>query len=469
LVASELFSFEVLVGKGVEGAKGDEGDEGDEGQLPEVKLIKPDGFRPDYLYEVVYEAADPLVHGVCFAAVRDLMVAFKEGQGESNPLLVDDRPGVNRAFGFGVSQSGRFLREFLYSGFNESESSGRAFDGLIPHVAGGGLGSFNHRFATPTAYATQHQHQDSVTDRFPFTYARQKDPVGGREEGILDRAIASDTVPLVMHTQSSAEYWSRSGSLAHTDPLGEKDATIPERVRVYTFGGTQHGPASFPPGKGDGDNLSNPGNYRPLLRALLTAMDQWHTHGTLPPPSVFPRIAKNTLVDWKHTGFPRIPSVDNPQVIQEPSLLDFGPRWESERIMDQLPPRRVRSYRVKAARCDSDGNVLGCLLPPEVAVPTATYTGWNLYAPGRGPAGELVRLQGSYIPFSRTKQERDNNNDPRPSLDERYGDLDNYLTLLRKKCREMISDRYLLEEDVEPTIEVQRKQLSWTGFQPVQN
>ena len=437
-----------------------------DGELVEVKLKMTGGVQPEYLYELVYQAQDPLVHGVCFAAVRDLMVAFKEGQGEANPLLAGDQPGVNRTFGFGVSQSGRFLREFLYSGFNESEESRLAFDGLIPHVAGGGLGSFNHRFATPTAYATQHQHQDSATDRFPFTYVWQKDPISGEEQGILDRAAASQTVPLIMHTQSSAEYWSRSGSLAHTDPMGRTDATIPGAVRIYALGGTQHGPAGYPPSKGEGQNLANPGNYRPLLRALLTALDHWVTKGGPPPPSLFPRIRDRTLVDWQQagTGFPKIPGVEYPQVIQQPSLLDFGPRWRDEKIIDLLPPRKGADYRVLAARCDQDGNVLGCLLPPEVAVPTATYTGWNLYSPTKGPNGELVRLQGSYIPFPLTKQDRLDHKDPRRSLEERYGNLDNYLDQLREECQQMVRQRYLLAEDVEPTIEMQRKRLADAGF-----
>src|SRR5439155_11269761 len=118
-------------------------------------------------------------------------------------------------------------------------------------------------------------------------------------------------LPKVMHTQSAAEYWQRSGSLVHTDPLRKKDADIPSNVRVYAFGGTQHGPASDPPGRGIADNLLNPGDYKPQLRALLDALDAWVRDGKEPPPSVYPRIDKGTLVGWsqKETGFPGLPGV----------------------------------------------------------------------------------------------------------------------------------------------------------------
>ena len=201
------------------------------GQLPDVQLDLPAGFRPGYLYEVIYEAQDPLVHGTCFASVRDLIAAVKHGDGKGNPLLRGGNPVIHRAHGFGVSQSGRFLRELLYSGFNADTKGRIVFDGLMPHVAGGGLGSFNHRFAQPTAYATQHQLWDWPTDRFPFAYETQRDPVSKRQDGILRTATDLLTAPKVMHTQTATEYWSRSGSLVHTDPLGRHDARPPDNVR----------------------------------------------------------------------------------------------------------------------------------------------------------------------------------------------------------------------------------------------
>jgi hypothetical protein len=265
----------------------------------------------------------------------------------------------------------------------------------------------------------------------------------------------------VLHTQSAAEYWTRSGSLAHTDPLGTRDAEIPACVRVYLFGGTQHGPSSYPPGRGDGQSPANPGDYKPYLRALLLALDRWSQGGQPAPASVYPTIREGTLVAWDQpsSGFPVIPGVRYPTVIQQPSYWDYGPRWHTHRIIDQQPPISRGDYRVLVPRCGPDGNELGCLSPPEVAVPVATYTGWNLRHKEAGAENELVSLQGSYLPFPVTKGDRQKTNDPRLSIEERYGTLDKYLAELEAKCRHLENAGYLLSEDVARTLSVHRKRV----------
>ena len=431
-------------------------------QLPNVEVEMPGGMQSGSIYELIYEAADPLVMGVGFASVRDLIAAIKAGTGEGNPLVKDGQPFIRRAHGFGVSQSGRFLREFLYSGFNEDERGRPAFDGLIPHVAGGGLGSFNHRFAQPTRHSNQHDHHDYPPDRFPFAYETQTDPLSGQTDGILCRATETKTAPLVMHTQSAAEYWTRSGSLPHTDPLGVRDANVPERVRFYTFGGTQHGPSGWPLSQGNGQTLPNPGDYKPFLRVLLLALDRWAKDGTAPPLSVYPKISDDTLVDWRHagTGFPNIPGVNYPEIIQQPSWLDFGPRWQTEHIIDWQPPRFRGDYKVLAPRCGPDGNELGCLLPAEVAVPVATYTGWNLRKADVGAEGQLVSLTGSYIPFPVTKADRERTGDPRMSVHERYGSLDEYIRQFTLACDKLRAGGYLLDEDATRLIKLHRERVA---------
>jgi hypothetical protein len=431
-------------------------------QLPKVEVEVPAGLKPGFIYELVYEAQDPLVHGVCFAGVRDLISSLRRGTGDGNPFVINGKPYIRRAHGFGVSQSGRFLREFTYSGFNEDELGAKVFDGIIPHVSGSGLGSFNHRFAQPTRHCNQHDHHDYPADRFPFTYATQTDPLSGRTDGILRRSVQTKTAPLVFHTQSAAEYWTRSGSLSHTDPLGRTDAEIPENVRIYLFGGTQHGPSGYPPSKGFGQTLANPGDYRPFLRALLLKLDQWAAGTAKPPASVYATIAGGTLVPWdqQSTGFPNIPGVRYPTIIQQPPLLDFGPRWESQRIADLQPPRILGEYRVLVPKCDADGNEIGCLSPPEVAVPVATYTGWNLRHKDAGAENDLVSLTGSYIPFAATKAEREKSGDPRPSVAERYGTLEEYLHRLRAACEKLEREGYLLVEDVDRTVQIHRERVA---------
>ncbi len=440
-------------------------------QLPKVELEYPAGLKAGFIYELIYEAQDPLVHGVCFASVRDLISALKHGGGEQHPFAKDAAARFNRALGFGVSQSGRFLREFLQSGFNADESGKRVFEGLMPHVAGGGLGSFNHRFAQPTRHVNQHDHHDYPADRFPFTYDPQTDPFSGRNEGILQRAIASQTVPLVMHTQSAGEYYTRSGSLVHTDPLGEKDAKLPDTARVYAFGGTQHGPAGWPPSKGVGKYFNNPGDYKPLLRALLLALDRWVVTKQAPPPSVYPRLADGTLVTLSEArkAFVQIPGVEFPPVMQQPPFLDLGARWYSDRIIDQQPPLQKGIYQAKVPRPGKDGNeTAGTLLPPDVAVPLGTHTGWNLRRPDAGAENELVSLGGGYMPFAITKNEREQSGDPRLSLEERYGSFRGYIDQLEARCREMAKQGYLLESDI-PTIIQTQTQRSRSLFEELGN
>jgi hypothetical protein len=426
--------------------------EGVAGTLPQIRLRLKGGFEPGYLYELICEAEGPIVQGLGFAAVRDLVSFLRHDAGKRNPLTAAGKPALTRAYGFGVSQSGRFLRHYLYQGFNADERDRKVFDGLMPHVSGGGLGFFNHRFAQPTRHNAQHEEHLYPTDVFPFTYGEETDPFSRRREGILTRLAKEGDkfLPKVMHTQSAAEYWHRSGSLVHTDPRSRHDAALPENVRVYAFGGTQHGPAADPPPRGICDNLTNPGDYRPFLRALLDALDAWVRAGTLPPPSVYPRIDQKTLVDWRQasTGFPAIPDVRYPQVIQQPPKCDYGPDYPAKGITVE-PPRVLGVYEVHVPKSDRDGNDLGTLLPPEVAVPLATYTGWNLRRKEFGADSMLASLLGSYIPFAKTRAERLKSGDPRQSVEERYGSFEVYRKRFADTCDGLVRVRYLLREDAE--------------------
>ena len=367
----------------------------------QIRLKLAGGFRPGYLYELICEAEGPIVQGSGFAAVRDLVSFLRYDTSKRNPLrTATGKSAINRAHGFGVSQSGRFLRHFLYQGFNVDEKGRKVFDGLMPHVAGGGLGFFNHRFAQPTRHNGQHEDHLYPADVFPFTYGDSTDPFSKRTDGILRRS--AKLLPRVMHTQSAAEYWHRSGSLVHTDPLGTRDAVIPDSVRIYAFGGTQHGPAGFPPGRGSADNLLNPADYRPQLRALLDALDAWVRDDKSPPASVYPTIASGTLVGWqqKHTGFPSLPGVRYPEVIQRPQALDLGPDFATRGIITVEPPRIVGNYVVRVPKSDRAGNDRGTLLPAEVSVPLATFTGWNLRRRDVGAEAMLASLAGSYLPLA---------------------------------------------------------------------
>lgn len=449
-------------------------DKGVPGSLAPVRLKLAGGFRPGYLYELVCESSGARVQGLGFAAVRDLVSFLKHDASASNPLRHGERSAIRRAHAFGVSQSGRFLRHLLWQGFNLDERGRPVFDGLMPHVAGGGLGFFNHRFAQPTRHNGQHDDHLYPCDVFPFTYGDSDDDFAvsadllrrrGQPDGILHRLSAEKParLPKVLHTQSAAEYWHRSGSLVHTDTLGTVDAPIPANVRLYAFGGTQHGPAGFPPGRGVADHRHNPADYRPQLRALLDALDAWVREDTPPPPSVYPRIADRTLVDWRQqsTGFPSLPGVRYPEVIQQPSALDLGPLYASRGVISIEPPRLLGHYRVLVPASDADGNDRGTLQPLEVAVPLATYTGWNLRRRDVGAEAMLATLAGMMLPLPRTEAERQATGDPRVSIEKRYGDQAAYRRRWQTVRDRMVRNRHLLPEDADRMTERMERTWDW--------
>src|SRR3984885_14680859 len=255
-------------------------------------IYLPAGFQPGWIYELVYTAKDPLVHGLGHVAVRDFISFLKYDGSEGNPLR-----GVEKAYAWGRSQTGRCLRDFVYRGFNADAAGRRVFDGVLPHVAGAGRKWLNHRFASPIVSGGQ-QYEDhfNIADSFPFSYARSVDHLTGREDAILKRP---ETDPLVLHTQTATEYWVRRGSLVHTDTSGN-DLTQPDSVRIYCWASSQHSsnPLLQAPVRGIGQNFSNTVATSMLFRAMLDAMDRWATDGTLPPDSRIPTRADGTLVDY---------------------------------------------------------------------------------------------------------------------------------------------------------------------------
>jgi hypothetical protein len=270
---------------------------------------------------------------------------------------------------------------------------------------------------------------------------------------------AAGVVPKIMHTQFSAEYWHRSGSLVHTDPLGKSDAKLPDEVRIYAFGGAQHSAGSgIPAAPTVGEHPLNPTDYRPLQRALLTALDGWVRGESSPPGSVYPRLSEGTLVGWRgsQSGWRPLPGVRYPDVIQQPRWLDYGDEFDSLRKITSHPPksrspsgtRPVDAYFVRVPAYGPDNNERGTLLLPSISVPVATQTGWNLRSRASGAEGEMLGLMGSYLPFVRTKEERLAVGDPRPALLERYRDFDDYLAQYKAAAEKLIEARYVLAEDL---------------------
>ena len=407
------------------------------------------GFEPHKLYDVVYAAQDPALVGLGPAAVRDMISRLKY---EGSPELGLPAGAIDRAIAWGVSQSGRFLRTFLHHGYNADERNRRAFDGVMAHVAGAGRGSFNHRFAQPSRDGHPFLNKLYPSDIFPFTDIVQHDPETDMRDGLL-AGIQPGHMPKVFYTNSSYEYWGRAASLIHTTVDGAADAPLLDNVRIYSFAGGQHGPGRFPPRRTSGRQPSNPNDYSWFLRPLLLAMDRWAAdESALPPPSVYPRIADGDLVAPGALGFPDLPGVGQPA---EPHLAYravYGPEFRTRGIVTVQPPEVLSAFPVLVPAVDADGNETGGLKMPEVAAPLATYTGWNLFRAGAGPAGVLSSMQGSYIPFPLTAGDRERTGDPRPSIEERYGGRDAYLGRVTEAALALVDQGYLLAADLAPIL-----------------
>jgi hypothetical protein len=265
------------------------------------------GFEPGRIYDIVYRSADPRIVGCGLAGTRDLVSFLKYDASSGNPS-----PGLRAALAWGVSQSGRFLRHFLYQGFNQDEQGRKVFDGVFDQVGGAGRGSFNHRFAQASRDALQFFNILYPVDLFPFTDGPEADPESGVSDSLLARAEKSGTAPKVFHLLTNSEYFNRAGSLVHTDPTGTRDAALPANTRVYTVASAPHGPGPFPPASTRGGGMVgraalNPLDYSPVTRALFRALDRWMSEDIEPPPSTYPRIADRTLTPPAEAGWPPIP------------------------------------------------------------------------------------------------------------------------------------------------------------------
>jgi len=388
------------------------------------------GFEPGRNYELSYKAANPPISGLGLAAVRDI-TAYAKYEGQKR---------VKYAIGFGVSQSGRFLRTFLYEGMNTDEKGRQVFDGVMAHIAGAARLDVNRRWATPTGLGTY-----SAT-AFPFADAAQKDPVSGVREGLLDNPRARANQPKIFYTNTGVEYWGggRSAALIHTTADGTKDIPLPANVRTYFFAGNQHGPAAFPPPSGQGQQKANPTDYWWNMRALVVSMERWITSGTTPPVSQYPRVGGETLVKASAVAFPNIPGVHSPR------SLSAGVRTSTELAPGSAGANAPLPFLVP--QVDADGNERTGIRLPEVAVPLATYTGWNFRSEKIGGVDQLVALLGSYIPFAQTKAEREAAHDPRPSVAERYASKDDYMQRITKAANLLVKDGYLLFDDVDAVV-----------------
>ncbi len=406
-------------------------------------IILENGFQAGKIYELVYRSRDPSVVGLGLAAIRDI-VSYAKYDKES---LFPARFGISA----GVSQTGRFLRKFLYDGFNTDEEGRKAFDGMMIITAGAGRGSFNHRFAQPSRDGHRYSAFLYPTDIFPFSSRTQFDPVGWQSDGLLAHIRSESSLSKIFYINTGYEYWGRAAALIHTSIDGEKDVEPLKNERIYHLAGGQHFVASFPPTEKDGFNngrffRGNPLEFKVNYRALLVRLADWVSKDIPPPSSAFPRLADSTLADLENLKFPEIPGVNPPLQAHNAYRVDYGPRWRMG-IIDFQPPKVGPSFPVLIPQVDSFGNELGGIRNVELRVPLATYTPWSLRTGYVGGANEMADFWGNFLPFPKTAREKSETGDPRPAILALYPDREEYLQKVNRAAAELLKEGFLLPED----------------------
>jgi hypothetical protein len=390
-----------------------------------TSLYMKSGFIAGQRYDLTYTAKNTPVLGLGYAAQRDMASAVRNRK---------DMPiSAKYTYIYGASQTGRFLREFLYDGFNADEQGHKAFDAVWAQISGAARGDYVLPFSLQDGLGI------FTGSMFPYSDVPQKDPVTGKTDG-MEMHMSPSVVPKIIYTNSEVENTGggRDSALLYTALDGKTELKLPDNVRVYMWASAQHGPAAFPPSRGAMQQMGNPNNYTWAMRAVFEGMDGWVRKGEAPPANRYPRLGDGTLVNHADLHFPAIPGMQSPSIIPGGYRADLGNQFNAPRLPFLVP------------NVDADGNDTGGIRLPEIAVPLATYTGWNFRAPETGAPTEIVPLQGSFVPFARTKEERLKNGDPRLSIAERYSSRDAYLAKIKAAGDRLVQGHYMLAQDVEP-------------------
>ncbi len=406
-----------------------------------LKITRPASVDAGAIYRFEYQATQPKLMGLGMAALRDvasyLKSAAPDGAGQPNPLA-DIAPDV--AIALGVSQSGRMLRDLIWQGFNQDPRGGKVFDGAMPLIAGSRKSFVNVRFAQPGRYSTQHLDHITYGDQFPFSYAVTTDPVSGKKDGIFARCQGTQSCPRLMHVDSSVEFWQGRASLVVDNGAG-KDIALPSDVRAYLMSSTQH-MAAERPATGICKYASNPARQGPAVRALLDHLVDWTRSGKEPPASRYPRHGDSMLTapTRESIGFPEISGIEFPVAVNELTVVDYsGPTAR---------PDPARRYQLFVPMADMDGIDIAGIRLPDVAVPLATYAGWNLRRKGYAE-WQLCGLNGMHLPLPPVARV----GDPRKPIAQRYPNRLAYAKAVALAARELRDQGLLLQEDVDRYIE----------------
>lgn len=370
------------------------------------------GFQPFHWYELVYRTSLAPVAGCGLLAIRDIV----------SHLRAD---GIDHAFAYGVSQSGRLLRQFLWEGLNVDEAGMPVFDGVFSEFAGAATGEFNHRYAQP-----------SVTQTNGFG---NLSPCGHAD--LLARQRKLGGVPKTIFTNSAAEYWHGDGALLHVDPYTGEDLPEDPDVRTYLISGADHFGSSQIKEVLPAANPVHRLDVTPVNRALLVALENWVVDGVEPPPSQVPRTGDGTAVSRKEvlSGFAHAAAPD-PASLRYPRSVDLGP--DADRGIGRWPVRLGETYCDLVSAVDADGNELAGIRLPAVAAPLGAYTGWNPRRHIDELPDVLYERVGSKLPFA----------PGRPSAADRYPTREDYAAAVRGAANSLVAERFLLADDVEAVV-----------------
>ena len=411
------------------------------------------GFQNDRNYHLLYRATDSPVMGLGYVTSRDfvsfLMNDEKDALGNPNPVH-----GLGHALCQGISSSGMYLRDFLYHGFNVDEADRMVCHGMHIHIAGVQKLFLNYRFAQPNPFSQQHRERYVPDTNFPRQYAVRVNPFTRSPDGILKRPVFD---PKIIHTDTSNEFWQFRASLTGASEGGTMDFNESSKVRRYLLSSLQHGGfKGEAPHRGIGDRQcvypSNPVHPGPMLRAFVVALEDWVIDNRTPPEMRWPRIGDGTLVDPKELKLPAIPGLNYLGLHNGSGDRDFGPRVRGNSgVIDLLLPEIIAPHRILVPQVDETGNEVAGVRHPFVDAPVATLLGWNTRTEEFG-GPNLCDLLGSTIPLPRTQAEARAAIDPRPSLEELYGDHAGYVAAVTAAAKKLEADRLMLPEDVETII-----------------